>query len=198
MYGQTEATARLSYLPPHDLQTKLGSIGKGIPSVTLKVVDENNNPVKPGVSGEIIASGDNIMKGYFKDKELTSETIRNGWLYTGDIATVDEDGFIFVVSRKKEIIKVGGKRVSPKEIEEVILMIPEVVDCTILGVEDPILGESIKAIITLNDEGKNKIAANDILNHCHKHLSIHKVPSQIEFESSINMSATGKKVKKTS
>jgi acyl-CoA synthetase (AMP-forming)/AMP-acid ligase II len=195
MYGQTEATARLSYLPPEMLSSKLGSIGKGIPGLTLKVVNDAGDSVKPGESGEIIAKGDNIMSGYFKDPELTAQTIRNGWLYTGDVATVDEDGYIFVQSRKKEIIKVGGKRVSPKEIEEVILMLPEVVDCTIVGVEDPLLGEAIKATVVLTDEAKGKIDVQYILNHCHQNLSMHKVPQHIEIGSALNMSATGKKVK---
>jgi len=136
------------------------------------------------------------MKGYFKDDELTAETIRDGWLHTGDIASVDEDGYIFIVSRKKEIIKVGGKRVSPKEIEEVILMLPVVIDCTISSVEDSILGEAIVATLVLNEEGKNTVTAGKVLEHCHKHLSAHKVPSVINFENSLDVSATGKKVKK--
>ena len=135
------------------------------------------------------------QESYFKDYELTAQTIRDGWLYTGDVATVDEDGYIFVQSRKKEIIKVGGKRVSPKEIEEVILMLPEVVDCTIIGVEDPLLGEAIKATIVLTDEAKGKIDVQYIRNHCHQNLSMHKVPQQIEIVSALSISATGKKLK---
>ncbi len=196
MYGQTEATARLSYLPPDVIKEKSGSIGKGIPGVTLKVVNENGKEIKTGEQGEIIARGDNIMKGYFKDKSLTDITIRDGWLYTGDIATIDDDGYIFIVSRKKEIIKVGGKRVSPKEIEEVILMLPEVIDCTISSIEDPLLGEAIVATLVLNDEGKNTINADKVLEHCHKHLSAHKIPSHITFENNIHVNAAGKKIKK--
>lgn len=196
MYGQTEATARLSYLPPEYINIKQGSIGKGIPGVTLKVVDERGKPVKPGEQGEIIARGDNIMKGYYKDEELTAATIKDGWLYTGDIATVDEDGYIYIVSRKKEIIKVGGKRVSPKEIEEVILLIPEVIDCTISAVEDPVLGEAIVATVVLNEEGKASITAEHILDHCHKNLAAYKIPSQVVFENNLDVNAAGKKVKK--
>jgi len=89
MYGQTEATARLSYLPPSMLKEKPGSIGKGIPGVTLSVVNEQGLDVKPGETGEVIAKGDNVMKGYYKDELLTSQTIRDGYLFTGDLATVD-------------------------------------------------------------------------------------------------------------
>lgn len=195
MYGQTEATARLSYLPPAMLRNKLGSIGKGIPGVQLRVTDENGNDIGPGETGEIIASGDNIMKGYYLDNELTSQTIRNGWLYTGDIATIDEDGYIFIQSRKKEFIKSGGKRISIKEIEEALLQHPAVVDCTISGVEDMLLGEAIKASIVLNGDAKHT-TEQEILEHCSKFLSLDKIPRIIEFEQQLILSATGKKLKK--
>jgi long-chain acyl-CoA synthetase len=140
MYGQTEATARLSYLPSDLYDTKKGSIGKGIPGVELKVVNDKGEPIKPGEVGEILAKGDNVMKGYINDPKETAEIIREGWLHTGDLATIDEEGYIYHSARKKEILKVGGKRVSPKEIEEVILRIPEVVDCSIEAIIDDILG----------------------------------------------------------
>jgi acyl-CoA synthetase (AMP-forming)/AMP-acid ligase II len=195
MYGQTEATARLSYLPPAELTSKLGSIGKGIPDVKLKVINDHGDEVKPGEVGEIVALGKNVMMGYFKDEQLTTETIRNGWLYTGDLATVDDDGYIFIYSRKKDFLKVGGKRISPKEIEEIILLMPEIVDCTVTGIEDELLGEAIKTKIVLNDESKKKITEQDILAHCQKHLALHKIPKYIEFDNTIAMSATGKKIK---
>ncbi len=109
MYGQTEATARLSYLPPELYESKKGSMGKGIPGVELRVVNDKGKNVKPGEVGEVIARGDNIMLGYFADEEGTRNAIRSGWLYTGDLGTVDADGYIFLTARKKEIIKVGGK-----------------------------------------------------------------------------------------
>ena len=102
---------------------KKGSMGKGIPGVELKVVNEKGHNIKPGETGEVIAKGDNIMLGYLDDEEGTNNAIRNGWLYTGDLGTVDEDGYIYLTARSKEIIKVRGKRISPKEIEAVILAI---------------------------------------------------------------------------
>ena len=114
MYGQTEATARLSYLPPELVLSKLGSIGKAIPDVILKVVDKQGKEVLPGKVGEIVAKGDNIMIGYYKDPERTDTSLKGGWLRTGDLAKVDDDGFIYLVAREKEIIKVGGKRVKSK------------------------------------------------------------------------------------
>lgn len=195
MYGQTEATARLSYLSPEKVHEKRGSIGKAIPGIILKIINEDGFEVKPGEAGEIIAHGENIMKGYYKDEVLTASTIRDGWLHTGDIATRDEEGYIFIVSRKKEILKVGGKRISPKEIEEVILMLPAVIDCTITGMEDPLLGEAIQATIVLTDEGKKTLGEKEILDHCHRNLAMYKVPSKIVFEDALKMNATGKKMK---
>ena len=195
MYGQTEATARLSYLPPEDLQRKLGSIGKGIPGVTLKVVDEIGEQVKPGETGEILAKGNNIMAGYFKDPETTSATIRNGWLYTGDNATVDEEGYIFMQSRKKEIIKVRGIRISPKEIEEVIVTYPGVIDCTISAESDDITGEAIKATVFVNDAELADFSEEKIRQHCAQNLASHKVPQKVVFDTRLTFNSAGKKSK---
>lgn len=194
MYGQTEATARLSYLPPQMIYKKTGSIGKAIPEVELKVVNELGEFVEPGQIGEIIAKGNNIMAGYLNDPIETSHAIRNGWLYTGDLGTVDEDGYIYLTSRIKEIIKVGGKRVSPKEIEEIITTIPEVIDCSIEAFQDDILGEGIKSTIIINENGKH-ITAEYIRNYCGSRLSAYKIPAIIEFKESMNINAAGKKVK---
>jgi acyl-CoA synthetase (AMP-forming)/AMP-acid ligase II len=196
MYGQTEATARLSYLPPELYEKKKGSMGKGIPGVELKVVDEKGRKIKPGEVGEVIARGDNIMIGYFADEEGTTNAIRNGWLYTGDLGTVDQDSFIYLTARKKEIIKVGGKRISPKEVEAIILQLPEVVDCSVEGVADEIQGEALKATIVLNDKMKSAISEETIKQHCSRHLALYKVPRLYEFKDQVTISPTGKKIKK--
>ena len=197
MYGQTEATARLSYLPIEYLKSKLGSIGKGIPDVELKVVNQSGEQVKPGEVGEIIARGDNIMLGYLNDPVSTNQTIRDSWLYTGDLGTVDEDGFIYLTARQKEIIKVGGKRISPKEIEETIVSIPEVVDCTIFAVDDDLLGEAIKANIVVDKSHLDVITPEVIKNYCGSKLASFKVPQIIEIKDQLKISATGKKIKAT-
>ena len=195
MYGQTEATARLSYLPIEFLKSKLGSIGKGIPRVELKVVNQSGEMVKPGEIGEIIAKGDNVMLGYFKDPDLTNLTIRDTWLYTGDLGTIDEEGFIFLTARQKEIIKVGGKRISPKEIEEVIVSIPEVIDCTVFAIDDDILGEAIKANVVVDKSHKDSITPEKIKEYCGKKLTVYKIPQVIEILDQIKISTTGKKIK---
>lgn len=195
MYGQTEATARLSYLPPEVLRPKLGSLGKGIPGVTLKVVNENGETVKPGETGEILAKGDNIMAGYFRDPETTAATIRNGWLYTGDMATVDEDGYIFMQSRTKEIIKVRGIRISPKEIEAVIVTYPGVIDCTISAENDEITGESVKATVFINEADLPNFSEEAIRQHCAENLASYKVPQRVVFDTKLSFNSAGKKSK---
>ena len=195
MYGQTEATARLSYLPPDLYEEKKGSMGKGIPDVELKVVNEKGRLIKPGEIGEVIARGENIMLGYFSDEEGTNNAIRNGWLYTGDLGTVDKDGFIYLTARKKEIIKVGGKRISPKEIEAVVLELPEVVDCTVEGIEDELLGEALKAIIVIRSENEKEAMLNKIKQHCASNLSLYKVPKIFELKEQLVISPTGKRIK---
>jgi long-chain acyl-CoA synthetase len=196
MYGQTEATARLSWLPPGKLPEKIGSCGKGIPGVELVVANEQGKPVKPGETGEILAFGDNIMQGYYKDPESTNQVLKNGWLYTGDLATVDEEGYIYLTARKKEIIKVGGRRVSPKEIEAVIFSMAGIVDCSIEVVYDEILGETMKATIVPKEPVRGKITPKDIKKYCAERLAAYKIPQIIEFKDKIEIAATGKKVKK--
>lgn len=196
MYGQTEATARLSYLPPEEYERKKGSIGKGIPGVKLRMVNDNGEDIEPGETGELIARGNNIMLGYLGDTEGTQTALRNDWLYTGDIGTIDEDGYIFLTARIKEIIKVGGKRISPKEIETVILEVPDVIDCTVDGKYDELLGEAIRASIVVSP-GKSKDAVlEEIKKQCSRKLAHHKIPQHFEISDKIIISATGKKIKR--
>jgi long-chain acyl-CoA synthetase len=196
MYGQTEATARLSYLPPERLADKLGSLGKAIPGVQLELVDDAGKPVlKPGVVGELVARGDNIMKGYLGDEEGTAKTLKDGWLHTGDLAYRDEDGFFYHTARRKEIIKVGGRRISPKEIEEVIVTLPGVVDCSISAIFDEILGEALKAEVVVADLNDPAMHESTFKKLCGEKLAAEKVPQVFEFSSRMQVAATGKKTK---
>jgi long-chain acyl-CoA synthetase len=195
MYGQTEATARLSYLPPERLADKLGSIGKGLPSTRLAVLRPDGMPVKPGSdeAGEIVVTGENITLGYWNDPMETAKYFKNGSLYTGDIARVDADGYIFIVERERELIKSGGNRVSAKEVEDVIAELPEVVEVAVVGVPHDLLGEAIKAFVTVvRDAG---ITLGDVQAHCRKRLPLYKVPESILIMKNMPHNESGKIVK---
>jgi len=192
MYGQTEATARLSYLAPEYLHSKLGSIGMGIPGVKLKVVDSEGSTINNGKVGEIIAKGDNIMIGYLGDKKATNEVIRDGWLFTGDLGKIDKDGFIFITGRKKGIIKIRGNRISSNEIEEIIMQIPEIINCSVSETVDDIIGETIKAEIITNGRN-NKISEESIKAYCSQKLTAFKVPRVIEIKTEYKLNGSGKK-----
>lgn len=147
MYGQTEATARLSYLPPEQLDSKLGSIGKGIPGVKLRVLNKSGTEVKAGDVGEIVAEGKNIALGYWCDPDESANSFRDVRLYTGDLATVDDEGFIYVVDRAKDFLKCGGKRVSCRQLEDQLLAFEDLLEVAVIGVPDDVLGEAAKAFV---------------------------------------------------
>ena len=158
------------------------------------MVDEHGLPASVGEVGEIVARGGNIMLGYWHDEVETNVTIRDNWLYTGDLGYYDEDRFIFLTSRKKEIIKVGGNRVSPKEIEEVIVSMPGVVDCSIVAIPHNLLGEAIRAVVVVGDSGFT-LSASDVQAFCASRLVAYKVPVEVEISSQMSVSSSGKKVK---
>jgi len=194
MYGATEASARLSYLSPSVLSKKWGSIGKAIPNVELFVADESGNPLPAGESGEIVARGSNIMQGYWRDKEETSKVLKNGLYFTGDLGQMDDEGYIYVVGRKKDMIKVGANRISPKEVEEKLLENHEVHEAAVIGVEDEILGEAIKAFVVLKNSNE-KFSIEEILSYCKKKLPQYKVPKYIEVLESLPKNSSGKILK---
>jgi len=177
MYGQTEATARLSYLPPDLLDNKLGSIGRGLPGTRLKVVDEDGNPVLPGQVGEIVAQGGNVALGYWEADDEDQGAFRNGSLYTGDLATVDEDGFIFIVDRSKDILKCGGKRSPCREVEDALLEFDDLVEAAVIGVPDDLLGEAVKAFVVPRQNGGQVIERLNAF--CLQRLPAHLVPKEI-------------------
>ena len=189
MYGQTEATARLTYLAPEFLEKKLGSIGKAIPGVELEVLNEQGQKVKPGEIGEIVARGANIMSGYWNSPEETSTVLRKEGLWTGDLAHIDEDGFIYLVARKKEMIKSGANRISPLEIEEVICQMPGVTECAAVGIPDEILGEAIKLFVV--KDGID-ISDTEIMLFCKQNLASYKIPKEIKFLPLLPKTSTGK------
>lgn len=193
MYGQTEATARLSYLPPADATRKIGSIGKGIPGVALRVVGEDGAPVAPGQVGEIRARGRNISPGYLGDPEATAEKFVDGELRTGDLATVDDEGYIYVVDRKDDFIKSWGYRISSQEIESGVLCLSDVVSAAAVGVQDFEAGEAIHVFITLRPG--SSLTPENVLEHCRDHFAKYMVPSFVHVIPGLPLNSNGKVLK---
>ncbi len=189
MYGQTEASARLSWLPPDRLHEKYGSIGVGIPGVSLRVLRGDGSECDVGETGELVASGPNIMQGYWNDPDETATVLFDDGLHTGDLATRDADGFLFIVDRVKNMIKAGANRVSPKEIEEAILELDAVAAACVLGVPDDLLGEAIVACVVPSGEDLDVQA---LLRHCQKTLAQFKIPQRVEVLEELPLSAAGK------
>ena len=189
MYGQTEAAARLSYLPPDDLIRKHGSVGKGIAGVSLEVINENGEKVKTGEVGEVRAKGDNVMLGYWGKEEDTKNVLRDGWLFTGDTATIDDEGYIYILGRRTEMIK-SGASYCPREIEEIILKYTKIAEAAVIGEPDTILGEAISAFIVIKDG--YSCQEKEILQHCHENLPVYKMPKTIHFISSLPKTDSGK------
>jgi long-chain acyl-CoA synthetase len=194
MYGQTEGTSRLSYLPPEFLAEKLGSIGKGIPGVTLRVLNEKGSEVRVGEVGEIVAEGENVARGYWRAPTDSTNTFRNGKLHTGDLATVDKDGFISIVGRVKDFVKCGGKRVSCRQLEERILEFEELLDVAIVGTPDDILGEAVKAFVVPRKTDFNGLKER-VLQFCKERLPYDLVPRDIVVLDALPKNSAGKVIK---
>jgi acyl-CoA synthetase (AMP-forming)/AMP-acid ligase II len=179
MYGQTEATARLSYLPPELLEERFGSIGRGIPGVELQVMGEGGYPVAPGETGEIRARGPNVMLGYWRDPKGTAATVRDGWLYTGDLATVDADGFVYPQGRRNGIVKIAGYRVHPSELEDFVLRELSVLQAVAVDYEAPGIGTRL-ALFVQPWGADRRVEAEEVRGLCARSLPRHKVPEHVE------------------
>lgn len=195
MYGLTECK-RVSYLPPDQLDIRPTSVGIAIPNTEVYIVDEEGKRVAAGVVGELVVRGGHVMKGYWDRKEETERALRPGSipgervLYTGDLFKMDADGFLYFVGRKDDIIKTRGEKVSPKEVEAVLYSLPEVAEAAVVGVEDRILGQAVKAVIVLA-QGVS-LTEQAVLLHCKRHLEDFMIPKVIEFRDALPKTATGK------
>ncbi|MBI2872125.1 MAG: long-chain-fatty-acid--CoA ligase [Chloroflexi bacterium] len=205
-FGQTETASTITMLPPedHDLSgspeeverklKRLSSIGKPLPDVEVRIVDENGQGVPPGQVGEIVARGPRLMKGYWGREEATSETMRGGWLYTGDLGYVDEDGYIFLAGRAKDFIKRGGEMISPEEVEQVLHSHPQVEEAAIIGVPDTEWGERVRAVVVPR-KGERPDEA-EIIEYCRQRLSSFKKPESVVFVNELPRNPMGKVLKR--
>lgn len=193
MYGATEATARMSYLPPELVHERQGSIGRGIPGVTLSVVDPDGRPVPPGVVGEVFARGDNITKGYWDDPKGTAAKFVDGGLRTGDLARADEEGFLYVVDREADFIKSWGIRISSHEIEDAVVKLPGVAAAAVVGRPDEVAGESI-VLFYVTSPGAD-LTPEQVLTHCRTTLAKPLVPHEVRRVSELPLNQNGKVLK---
>jgi long-chain acyl-CoA synthetase len=196
-YGLTEA-APVTHCNPlfGEGKQKVGSIGVPYPDVESKIVDveTGEHEMPPGEPGELILRGPQLMDGYYKKPDETAQTLRGGWLYTGDIATVDPDGYVSIVDRKKEMIIVSGFNVYPREVEEALVTHPAVMDAAAIGIPHPIKGEEVKAFVVLKPGAKATV--DEIRAHCEKHLAPFKRPKEIEFRDSLPKTLIGKTLRR--
>jgi long-chain acyl-CoA synthetase len=190
-FGLTEASP-VTHMNPIHGERKIGSIGIPVPSTDAKIVDleTGERELPPGEAGELIIKGPQVMLGYWKMEEETKKTIRDEWLYTGDIATMDEDGYFYIVDRKKDLILASGYNVYPREIEEVLYEHPKVKEAGVIGVPDEYRGEAPKAFIVLK-EGE-EATPEEIIEFCKKRLAAYKVPKLIEFRDDLPKTLIGK------
>ncbi len=200
MYGITECK-RVSYMPPEELDDRPTAVGKGMPNEEAYIVNEAGQRVGPGEIGELVVRGSNLMMGYWENPEETAKVLRPGRypgervLYTGDLFKSDEDGYLYFVARKDNIIKSRGEKVSPKEVENSIYELPEVLEVSVVGVQDDVLGQAVKAKIVLKN-GQDSLTERQIIAHCMKNMERFMVPKYVEFVSSLPKTASGKIMKR--
>jgi acyl-CoA synthetase (AMP-forming)/AMP-acid ligase II len=186
----------VSYLPPDQLDIRPTSVGRGMPNEEVYVVDENGQRVPPNVVGELVVRGANVMKGYWELPAETAERLKPGplpsemVLYTGDLFRMDEEGYLYFFGRKDDIIKTRGEKVSPKEVEDVLYALPGIAEAAVIGMADDVLGQSIRAVVTLRDGAQ--LTEQDVLRHCAARLENFMVPQSVVFMASLPKTGTGK------
>jgi amino acid adenylation domain-containing protein len=198
MYGQTECK-RVLYLPPHELKNRPGSVGIAIPGTEVWIQGPDGERLPPGSIGQLVVRGRHVMKGYLNKPKETASTFgpgrfpEEGVLFTGDLFRQDEEGFFYFVSRVDDIIKTRGEKVAPKEIENVLYLLPCILEAAVVGIPDELEGEAIKAYIVSSDPA---LSARVVINHCKKHLESFMIPKFIEFRDTLPKGSTGKIAKR--
>ncbi len=190
-YGLSEGSAALTGHGAN-MERKAGSVGKPLPGVEIQVVDEHDNPLPVGEIGEIVARGPNVMKGYYNMPDETKAVLHNGWLHTGDMGHFDEDGYVYIVERKKDLIIRGGFNIYPRDIEEVLTSYPTVIEAAVVGIPSERMGEEVKAYVVT----RTPVDAETLMAYCREKLANYKTPKEIEFVNALPRNAIGKIDKK--
>lgn len=192
-FGQTEMSPVTTCLHPEDTLRKPDSVGRPVINVEVRVVDEQMNDVPIGEVGEIVYRGPTTMKEYYKNPEATAEAFEGGWFHSGDLVKMDDEGFVYIIDRKKDMIISGGENIYPAEIEEILYTHEDILECAVIGVPDKDWGENVKAYIVLKP-GK-QLETSDIINYCTKRLASYKKPKEVEFIEQLPRNAAGKVLK---
>jgi len=194
LYGQTEIAPLATMLGPDDQLRKPGSCGRAVLNVETRVVDDALRDVKPGEVGEIVHRSPHLMLGYFHDDERTKAAFEGGWFHSGDLATIDEEGFITVVDRKKDMIKSGGENVASREVEEMIYKLPAVSEVAVIGVPHPKWVEAVAAVIVV--KAGQSLTEQEVIDHCNKHMAGFKAPKSVVFAEALPKNPSGKLLKR--
>ncbi|NEX62260.1 acyl-CoA synthetase [Noviherbaspirillum galbum] len=193
-YGQTEIAPLATVLYPEDQLRKAGSAGKPVLNVETRVVDDDLNDVAPGEIGEIVHRSPQLLIGYYNDPEKTAAAFRGGWFHSGDLAIRDEEGYITVVDRKKDMIKTGGENVASREVEEMIFRIPQVSEVAVVGLSDPYWVEAVTAVIVV--KAGQSLGEEDVIRFCKENMAHFKVPKQVIFTDALPKNPSGKLLKR--
>jgi fatty-acyl-CoA synthase len=194
LYGQTEIAPLATMLGPQDQMRKPGSCGRAVLNVETRVVDDDMRDVAPGQVGEIVHRSPHLMLGYFHDDERTKAAFQGGWFHSGDLATIDEEGFITVVDRKKDMIKSGGENVASREVEEMIYRLPAVSEVAVIGVPHPKWVEAVAAVIVV--KAGQQLTEQEVLDHCNQHMASFKAPKSVVFAEALPKNPSGKLLKR--
>lgn len=194
LYGQTEIAPLATMLGPDDQLRKLGSCGRAVLNVETRVVDDQLKDVKPGEVGEIVHRSPHLMLGYFQDDERSAAAFEGDWFHSGDLATMDEEGFIFVVDRKKDMINSGGENVASREVEEIIYRLPQVSEVAVIGLPDSRWIEAVTAVIVRQTD--QSLSEDEVIAHCHAHMASFKSPKRVIFTDALPKNPSGKLLKR--